>query len=84
MNTANVTAIPTPRGGAGADRAEACWEWFDEETGNPLDGYEREWGWRCSACGHVLPDDYDDPDTPPKMNFCSNCGADMRKGGCQR
>lgn len=22
------------------------WEWFDEDTGTPITGYEREWGWR--------------------------------------
>lgn len=41
------------------------WEWFDEDTGTPITGYEREWGWRCSRCKHELPDDYDDPDYRP-------------------
>ena len=22
------------------------WEWYDEEVGSPLEGIEREWGWR--------------------------------------
>lgn len=53
------------------------WEWYDEEVGNPLDGIERDWGWRCSKCKVVLPDDFDDPDNPPAMRFCPNCGAAM-------
>lgn len=53
------------------------WEWYDEEVGNPLDGIEREWGWRCSKCKVVLPDDFDDPDNPPAMRFCQWCGAPM-------
>lgn len=59
------------------------WEWFDEETGTPPTGYEREWGWRCSHCKHELPDDYDDPDYCPALNYCPNCGAkmDMKDGG---
>ena len=39
--------------------AHGRWEWFDEETGTPFTGYEREWGWKCSYCGEELPDDYD-------------------------
>lgn len=56
------------------------WEWFDEETGTPFTGYEREWGWRCSYCGEELPDDYDDPDDSPTFRFCPNCGAKMDGG----
>ena len=56
-------------------RAE--WEWYDEEVGSPLEGIEREWGWRCSKCKVVLPDDFDDPDNPPAMRFCKWCGAPM-------
>lgn len=56
------------------------WEWFDEETGTPITGYEREWGWRCSHCGEELPDDYDDPDHSPMLRFCHNCGAKMDGG----
>lgn len=55
----------------------AHWEWFDEETGTPIDGYEREWGWRCSHCKEELSDDYDDPDCRPTLRFCFNCGAEM-------
>ena len=56
------------------------WEWFDEETGTPSTGYEREWGWRCSHCREELPDDYDDPDDSPTFRFCYNCGAKMDGG----
>ena len=53
------------------------WEWYDEEVGSPLEGIERDWGWRCSKCKVVLPDDFDDPDNPPAMRFCQWCGAPM-------
>ena len=53
------------------------WEWYDEEVGSPLEGIEREWGWRCSKCKVVLPDDFDDPDNPPAMRFCQWCGSPM-------
>ena len=53
------------------------WEWYDEEIGSPLEGIERDWGWRCSKCKVVLPDDFDDPDNPPAMRFCQWCGAPM-------
>lgn len=53
------------------------WEWYDEEIGSPLEGIEREWGWRCSKCKAVLPDDFDDPDNTPAMRFCQCCGAPM-------
>lgn len=56
------------------------WEWFDEETGTPITGYEREWGWRCSNCKEELPDDYDDPDCRPELRYCHNCGAKMDGG----
>lgn len=56
------------------------WGWFDEDTGTPLTGHEREWGWRCSCCMNELPDDYDNPDIPPKIKYCSNCGAEMNEG----
>lgn len=56
------------------------WEWFDEETGTPFTGYEREWGWKCSYCGEELPDDYDDPDNRPTFRFCHSCGAKMDGG----
>ena len=59
------------------ERMRGAWEWFDEEIGSPLEGIEREWGWRCSQCKVVLPDDFDDSDNPPAMRFCQWCGASM-------
>lgn len=56
------------------------WEWFDEDVGTSVTGYEREWGWRCSHCGEELPDNYDDPDYSPMLRFCFNCGAKMDEG----
>ena len=56
------------------------WEWFDENTGTPITGHEREWGWRCSRCKHELPDDYDDPDYRPMLDYCPYCGAEMDGG----
>ena len=53
------------------------WEWFDETVGTPIDGYEREWGWQCSKCKTVLPDEFDNPDDSPAMRFCQWCGAPM-------
>lgn len=55
----------------------AKWEWFDENVGTPIDGYDREWGWRCSKCKDVLEDEYDNPDEKPKMKYCPHCGARM-------
>lgn len=56
------------------------WEWFDEETGTPITGHKREWGWRCPNCKEELPDNYDDPDCRPEIRHCPNCGAKMDGG----
>lgn len=79
MNKKNIENPLTIEQPAHIDREEwtAEWEWFDEDIGNPLDGIERDWGWRCSKCGYILPDDFDDPDSPPKMKYCSACGRAM-------
>ena len=53
------------------------WEWFDETVGTPIDGYEREWGWQCSKCKTVLPDEFDNQDDSPATRFCQWCGAPM-------
>lgn len=58
----------------------AEWEWFDELNGSPLEGQDRDWGWRCSHCKTELPDDYDDPDCKPEMKYCHECGAKMDGG----
>ena len=57
------------------------WEWFEEKHGTPIDGYDYDWGWHCSNCKAELSDDYDDPDTPPKMRYCPHCGAKMGAEG---
>ena len=59
------------------------WEWYDEEVGSPLEGIEREWGWRCSKCKTVLPDEFDNPDDSPAMRFCQWCGAPMTDEAAQ-
>lgn len=59
------------------ENKKAYWKWFDEECGNPTDGYDRDWGWECSNCGYVLPDDFDDPDLVPAYKYCMECGAEM-------
>lgn len=55
--------------------------WFERQNGNPLDGYDYDWGWKCSACDYEYPPeyDYDDPENQPKNNFCPNCGANMKQ-----
>ena len=75
MNGVTFYAYPPSR----IDREAwvAKWEWFDEEIGNPIDGIEREWGWKCSKCGNALPDDFDSPDDTPKIEFCPFCGCAM-------
>ena len=55
------------------------WEWFEEKHGNPFDGYDEDWGYRCSCCKSELPDDYDDLDQKPNFGYCPNCGAKMIK-----
>ena len=53
------------------------WFWFEKRNGNPLTGYDYDWGWECSVCQSVLPDVYDNPDEVPKIAFCPYCGAKM-------
>ena len=55
--------------------ATGKWVWFEEKYGNPSDGYDYDWGWRCSNCMTILPDDFDDPENYPKINYCYNCGS---------
>lgn len=54
--------------------------WFERENGNPLDGYDYDWGWQCSECQYEYPPSDDDLEHPPHYNFCPNCGADTRGG----
>ena len=53
--------------------------WFERENGNPLDGYDYEWGWQCSECQYEYPPSNEDAYATPGNNFCPNCGADMRE-----
>lgn len=62
-------------------KRKAHWQWFDEENGTPFDGYDRDWGWECSNCGYILPDDFDYPDCIPTYRYCMNCGAEMISEG---
>ncbi len=34
--------------------------------------------WRCTACGDEWTFEYDPTSTDTRVNFCPNCGADMR------
>lgn len=43
-------------------------EWVNDE------GYDK---WTCSECGHL--ENYDEYPAEYGLNFCSHCGADMRK-----
>lgn len=55
------------------------WAWFESKNGTPITGYDFDWGWECSVCHTVLPDNYDNPDEVPKILFCPYCGAKMDK-----
>lgn len=49
---------------------------YERPQGNWIPLYPRtvgEWEYRCSNCGHR--------GFMHQYNFCSDCGADMRKGG---
>lgn len=48
-----------------------AWDWFDEDTGSPISGYEREWGWRCSNCKTELSDDFDKLNQVPQRQDVS-------------
>ena len=55
-------------------------EWIekriDEQYGNPPHGYLTRYQWECSVCGDS-PYYSNDIHT---LNYCPNCGADMRGG----
>lgn len=58
-------------------RPKGHWEWYEEKFRDPIYGVDYDWGYRCSNCAHNLPDDYDDPEYPPEIYYCPNCGAKM-------
>lgn len=67
------------------ERKRGEWEWFEEWNPSTPD-HPRECedcGWRCGKCKTSLEDVvggyWDDPTEKPKLNFCPNCGADMRE-----
>lgn len=62
------------------EQKKANWQWFDEPVGNPVESKDREWGWKCSHCGYVLSDDFDDPDRMPAYRYCMNCRTPMFSG----
>lgn len=62
------------------------WEWFENWTDSTPDGTREctDAGWRCGKCGYALDElgiYFDDPDRPPQLSFCPDCGARMVGGG---
>lgn len=59
------------------------WEYFMETSFNGEITEIDDCGWRCSCCKTPLADVvrgyWDDDSEKPTINFCPNCGADMRK-----
>ena len=53
--------------------------WFVTENGNPFEGTDHDWGWRCSACDYEYPLEFDDPDRPPDYNYCPHCGQKIKE-----
>ena len=60
------------------------WEWFCE-IDSTTNGYEEDYGWRCSGCRAKLTDFIADGDVrdeyPVRMRHCPNCGAHMERSG---
>ena len=60
------------------------WEWFCE-VDSTTNGYEEDYGWRCSGCHAKLTDFIADGDVydeyPVRMRYCPNCGAHMERSG---
>jgi len=54
------------------ERPQGQWiyreEWFEDEE-------KPRMTWGCNLCGHSIRSVHE------KLNFCSNCGAAMQKGG---
>lgn len=65
-------------------RPKGRWVWFEEwlpsTTEHPRECLDC--GWRCGECKNALEDMvggyWDNPDEKPELNYCPNCGADMR------
>jgi hypothetical protein len=64
-------------------QSEGEWEWYTELHGNPIDGMDEDFGYRCSNCKvwasefGVDGDIYEEPPTNI-LPFCPNCGARMK------
>ena len=64
---------------------EGEWEWHTELHGNPIDGMDEDFGYRCSNCKvwaseyGVDGDIYEEPPTSI-LPFCPHCGAKMKGG----
>lgn len=62
----------------------AEWEWHTEVHGNPIDGMDEDFGYRCSNCKvkaeeyGVDGDIYEEP--PTRLKYCPNCGAILDGG----
>lgn len=65
----------------------AEWEWHTEVHGNPIDGMDEDFGYRCSNCKvkaeeyGVDGDIYEEP--PTRLKYCPNCGA-ILDGGTEK
>ena len=53
--------------------------WFVTKNGNPFEGTDYDWGWRCGACDYEYPLEFDDPDQPPDYNYCPHCGQKIKE-----
>lgn len=70
----------SPAKNTASERGEAHWVFDGEWSPSTPDGpAECEWcGWVCSNCEEFpTDDDWDDPEEPPKMEFCPHCGKKM-------
>ncbi len=60
---------------------KACEHFIEAEEGywieRPLDNF-RKYEVKCSRCGWIGIENYDQYVSPGDFNFCPNCGADMR------
>lgn len=74
------TLAVSPAKNTASERGEAHWVFGEEwSPSTPAGPAECEWaGWVCGNCQEFpTDDDWDDPDAPPKMEFCPHCGYKM-------
>lgn len=65
------------------------WQWFEEWTESTPDGPAEctDAGWRCHKCGFSLNEIsycFDDPNEPPRIKYCPECGRPMILTGGSR